>query len=398
MTSAETQIPSRPDPYKKIFRIDAFDGLRGVAALAVAVYHYACLAHPTWTANMAPSQQVWVDTPIYLLINGPFAVALFFVLSGYVMAAAAERRASSFFSSSAARYLRLTVPAVASCIFAWTLLQGLPEAANRLASSLENPSRWLEFTYQREIPSLFLASLDGSVGVYWRGYSRFNNVLWTMQIELFGSLAVYALYTFSTGRVRLCLLIVGTLVLPLLTEPSYLAFGLGALLFENHRTGFLDRFVEPLLTRILILIVAILLSFPGEGYHFRQGLPDVAEPWRLGEHRGYMHVLGATLFILATLYIRTLKAFFSQRLPLWLGRLSFSLYLIHVPILYTVVAFAYSDLIINKIIVFTGYLSLILVVSTIFERGIDRPLLKTLPIVRKEIDKRFRLERKDVRC
>lgn len=371
-------------------RIKAFDGLRGVAAFAVLIYHYMALVLPEWTANMSTDPSIWIDMPIYLLWNGPFAVALFFVLSGFVMSAAAERRRSSLMASTVARYLRLAVPAAASCLLAWVWLSLLPEAADTMAATVQAPSRWLEFTYQDDVKTPVLAAADGLAGVFVRGYSRFNNVLWTLKIELYGSLAVFGLYYLTAGRVRLFLLVAGSVLVPWLTEPSYLAFGLGAALFEAHRAGTLSYLERVRGLRPALLLTGVLLAFPGDGFHLRMGLFDVTEDWRLGEHRGYVHIVAATLLIVAVMCFRSLSALFSMRLPLWLGRISFSLYLVHVPLLYTLVAWLHVETRIAIPIVAVGYVLLALLLAVLFEQIVDAPLMRGLPGLRRRLDQRVR--------
>lgn len=376
---------------RSIQRIKAFDGLRGVAAFSVLIYHYMALVFPEWAASMSAHPSIWVDMPTYLLWNGPFAVALFFVLSGFVMAAAAERRSSSLMASAVARYLRLSVPAAASCLLAWAWLSFLPDAVDTMAATVHDPSRWLEFTYQDDIKTPVLAVGDGLAGVFVRGYSRFNNVLWTLKIELFGSLAVFGLYYLTAGRLRLYLLAAGSVLVPWLTEPSYLAFGLGAALFEAHRAGILSRLEHVPGLRIGLLLTGLLLAFPGEGFHLRMGLFDVAEDWQLGEHRGYLHVIAATFMIVAVMCFRSLSALFSMRLPLWLGRISFSLYLVHVPLLYTLVAWLHVETRIATPIVAIGYILSALLLAVLFEQIVDAPLMRGLPGLRRRFDQSVRL-------
>ena len=91
-------------------RIESFDGLRGIAALAVVAFHFLCMFHPAAAHAMA-ADPVWAaQTPLGLTWNGPFAVMVFFALSGFVLAAAADRRRGTLAGDLAARYLRLAVP------------------------------------------------------------------------------------------------------------------------------------------------------------------------------------------------------------------------------------------------------------------------------------------------
>ncbi len=368
-------------------RILAFDGLRGVAAFSVVIYHYLCLAHPRWTPDMSPDPYSVVDTPLYLLWNGAFAVAVFFVLSGYVVAAAASRHSSGLAAYTFTRYLRLAVPAAASCILAWIWLSLLPEAADTMANSIPDESRWLEFTYQNDVKTPLIALADGMGAVFVRGYSRFNNVLWTLKIELLGSLAIYALYALASGRVRIILLCLGTIILPALTEPSYLAFGLGAGLFELHRKGYLARLAKLPALGPVLFVAAVALAFPGNGFHARADLPWIAENWQIGAHRGYVHVIAGALLVLSVVQIRSLARVLSHAIPLWLGRISFSLYLVHVPLLYTFIAMLHIESEMSSPLILLLFIASSFLLAIAFERVVDRPLLIHLPRWRRKVDR-----------
>ncbi len=46
-------------------RITAFDGLRGVDALVVVIYHFVCLFYPQMTPSMADVPVAIAATPLY---------------------------------------------------------------------------------------------------------------------------------------------------------------------------------------------------------------------------------------------------------------------------------------------------------------------------------------------
>ncbi|MWP39345.1 acyltransferase family protein [Rhodobacter sphaeroides] len=368
-------LASPPSP-----RIAAFDGLRGIAAAIVVLYHYLCLLHPHLTPSMGKTLTGFADTPLHLLWNGRFAVAVFFVLSGFVMAAAAERRRSALLTNLVTRYLRLALPVTVSCLVAWGWLSLFPDAATRLQSTLVQPSRWLALTYQEPLKPLWFAVADGMAGNFIRGFSRFNNVLWTMKFELLGSAGIFVLYFLTEGRVRLLALGAASLAVLIWLPDPYLGFVLGAGLYEAHRRGHL-RPLPGLALPATALVAAVLLGSPGEGAHDRLHLPDVPEGWEVGEPRGLVPILAAALLLYAVLTLPALARIFATRLPLFLGRISFGLYLVHVPILYTVVCWAMLRGA-PEALVASVFAALTLALAIGFTWLVDEPLLRRIAALR----------------
>lgn len=368
-------------PPSQTSRIVAFDGLRGVAAVIVVAFHYLCMLHPS-LAPIAEDVDLLAHTPLHILWNGRLAVSVFFVLSGFVMAAAAERRHDLLIVSAGARYLRLALPATASCVLAWLWLISFPDSATQLQESLEDPSRWLNHTYQQPILPVWHALADGAVANFLRGYSRFNNVLWTMQIELFGSLAIFLLYAVTRGTVRLLALAASGVAVLLWFNDAYLGFVFGAALYEGHRRG-LFRSV-PVVLAVAALAAAVALGGPGEGAHLRLNLPDVPDPWKLGTSRGVMNSIAALLLTFALLTLPALARLLSRPLPVFLGRISFGLYLVHVPPLYTIVAWSHLQGVPEYVLV-PVYATGVLAMAWIFTLLVDEPSLRWLSGVRKRI-------------
>lgn len=370
---------STVDPPLKTGRIAAFDGLRGIAAAIVVLFHYLCMLHPTWAPMMAETAHWLSHTPLHILWNGRFAVAVFFVLSGFVMAAAAERHRNAVMASSVARYLRLALPATISCLLGWMWLSAFPDAAQALADRLAAPSRWLNYTYQEPILPLWYAVADGMAGNFLRGYSRFNNVLWTMKIELLGSLAIFLLYALTQGRLRLLALAAGGVAVLLWLSDAYMCFVFGAALYEAHRRRLLQS--RSVALSIGALVAAVMLGGPGEGAHVRLHLPDVPPEWHLGRSRGVVVGLAAALLIYATLTLPALARLFACRLPVFLGRISFGLYLVHVPPLYTIVAWSHLQGV-PEIMLAPLYAVGVLLLAWVFTLMVDEPSLRWISSLR----------------
>ena len=98
--------------------LSSLDGVRGIAAAIVVGFHTL-----PFVAIPPDVRNAWLATPLGLLVNGPAAVHIFFVLSGYVLALSAGRdrgvRAVTAFWTR--RVLRIHPPYVAALLFAWAL-------------------------------------------------------------------------------------------------------------------------------------------------------------------------------------------------------------------------------------------------------------------------------------
>jgi peptidoglycan/LPS O-acetylase OafA/YrhL len=300
-------------------RIPQLDGLRGFSSLLVCVHHFVAGFIPNLVVfNLLPMPW-FARTPLCVVFSGNF-VYLFFVLSGFVLAESAARRRQPFLLRACTRYLRLALPIMASLVFAWLLTRAFPRASHELVRAL--PQQWMSYSYSTDLPSFWHVFPEGFYWVFRHGYCKLNNVLWTMHAELYGSVFIFLVYVVRDTRKRLLLLVLAGISTIFILH-SVLSFVFGAFLREAWVAGKfgVSRWGAPAFVVALVLIASqpVLSSHPDR----------------------LVYPVGGALAIIAVLMSPALEAFFSGRIPVFLGRVSFSLYLLHVPLLITVFATAY---------------------------------------------------------
>jgi peptidoglycan/LPS O-acetylase OafA/YrhL len=378
-------------------RLVALDALRGVAAVVVLVHHVSMTA-PAVSAAYSSSADVavfstgwWVTlSPLKILFAGPEFVLVFFVLSGFVLVLSPLRRwpwnrpaprhpapgatgdaaepgttgtpdtavhATAATTDPAAtpsttadpgpdtttpphydwlayyprRIIRLAIPVVVSVALAavWILIVPRTGAGGAWMAKQGNPDLGIG-NLLRE------ASILG-----YTGRPDVNPPLWSLAWEMWFSLLLPVGVIFAVATRRWTLAWVALLLAASTTgylvgsEPlMYLpAFGLGALLAANRETL---QVRSALLTRtrggtlvwamIAVLGPVLLVAY----WLFR---PVLTEPWNAITLA--MRVPGAALIVATVALWPPVQRMLGGRLLAWLGAISFSLYLVHFPIVVT---------------------------------------------------------------
>lgn len=357
-------------------RVICLDGLRGVAACAVVAFHFFYAFTPALFADKARTGFSLFDTPLAVLWNGHFAVAVFFVLSGFVLAASAPRSAREAPLMIALRYLRLGVPALASSILAWAWLTGFPDAAREVQALTGSP--WFRWTYQPPIPPLSQAIWEGAVGVFLNGTTRFNNPLWTMQAEFIGSILIYGGYGVLRGRARPAAMVLGLLAFPVLGLFYLAAFCGGALVYELR-----PRLGDHLRLGLALALAGLVLgaTFPG-----RAPGDDLVSQLAATLGRNGPCQAGAILLLVAVLITPPLRRFFETAPLQRLGELSFPIYLVHVPLIVAPASALFVDLAPltapGLAALFLGTCLATLALGQIFLVAVERPVLAGLKAIR----------------
>lgn len=307
-------------------RISSLDGLRGSAALVVVFFHSFAALSPQLEPGLGIDPLPLIDNPFAFLWNGLFAVSIFFVMSGFVIAASAPGRPWLLPLTIILRYLRLAIPAGFSCVFAMGLLLLLPDALDAFRAL--SPSNWLQYSYSHVEPAPIGAFKEGAISIFVTGSSLYNNVLWTMKVELIGSVAVYLISTLP-DRCRSPILLLWFLSTLALREFNYIGFSLGALMFR-HRPTVTSSAAVALLFAGSLMIGGL---FAGIGDRLGWTFPFAYE---VGKPAHILSGICAALTVYSVLRSRWIAEGLSSRPFQYLGHISFSLYLVHVPIVYTI--------------------------------------------------------------
>jgi peptidoglycan/LPS O-acetylase OafA/YrhL len=316
VTEAGTTITGAPRPPIPD-RVGALDGLRGWAALGVLLFH---MMTETF-GEVFPVYKSW-----WALIatgGGGMAVCTFFVTSGYLLTihrwyvADNKRLIVQLFK----RYVRLTVPIIASALIFWAVLT-LDLDWSDPAGQIVDREKWLSL-FGRVQPDI-VAALTFAL---WRNYilsegQNYGPFLWTMAVQLWGSIIVMSIaYGQRVLREPYSPLLFFSVVL-LYIYPYLACMPLGALIALLQRDGLLFRNppgrVEGLVATALFLGCLVASSLV-EGFE-----TGGREEWKWDM---IVQTMLSVLFVAAAIRSTPLAGFLSNRVSRFMGRVSFPIYL-----------------------------------------------------------------------
>lgn len=356
---------------------NSLDGLRGLAALNVAISHFVCAFLPSmlyknyptiFTADNNQSTLFYIITSplISLIYNGHFPVLIFFVLSGYVLTLPyfqEDSNTSTLKKRLWGRYIRLNIP-IASAILISFLFYKLGLYHNIQAAKISGSLNWLSTFYPGGLKfSQFISEALYSSILF--GNAIFIPPLWTLRIEFIGSIYLLIFYLIKPQHHNLI--------------PSLTAF---ALLYLTHKSeaiyfyailagSFLNLFHSNKKLNPLLLVIGLYFG----SFQFNSQPHDILPFISIFDQKTFYNTLGAILTVYA-IKNGFGSTFFQTRPLIFLGKISFSFYLIHFIILCSISSYLYTKFSNNPlhlISLFTIYIAICIITSKIFELIIDNP-------------------------
>jgi len=319
--------------------------MRGMAALIVVVSHFFQLFLPATLLSGQNLEHTKFEAmirsnPLNFFYNGNFSVCLFFILSGYVLSVRffQTKDETFFYKTAIKRYPRLAIPAFVSVFIGFLIsashLSFFDNIQPITATLMKNP-----FEQQLSMIDTFY---HGFILNFFHYESTYNPVLWTMTYELLGSFLVFALL-WAVGK-HAIRYVVYLVLIGFFIQSYYLAFILGILLSDITHSSFFQQFQtkkHPVLFSIITIAGIYFSTYP-----YVDVQHTIYEPLRVfGETFPYLsfyHILGAFCLFTVVLVSNVCQRFFSHPICTYIGKLSFSLYLIHFSILFTFSSYVFS--------------------------------------------------------
>ena len=303
---------------------------RGIASIAVVFHHFSLAFLPQLKAAFWLGGLLY--TPFYAVLNGDGAVNYFFILSGYVLTLRFYRNysGSALAISVIKRLPRLMIPAGCSILLGYLVLREFP-ALHQDAASISGSS-WLSkfgnsYLPAHDVPTLGDAARQ-TLFVFFRARdSYYNSNLWTMSNEFFGSLLVFGLIYVvmhlvpKSGRTITVIHLLGILVFAGVHH-NFVPFLVGSYLAYLNSVGLPKIRMSSF--GVLMVAALALACYSTENWEIL--------------------TIGSLLFMMVLMGHEGLSSVLSGKVGVFLGNLSFPLYLVHTLVILSLSSYIFSSL------------------------------------------------------
>lgn len=315
-------------------KINSAESIRGLACLAVIISHLILTFFPGLhylnpEDKHLPNYNVFTtifNSPFTFFYAGSAAVYIFFVLSGFVLSYAILKNSKDInrkiASMTIKRYPRLAIPALVSCLLIW--------AAFHLNIDTSTTTYWISRMGNTN-GSIFYVIYDTLINAFIFGRSEYNWVLWTMMSELLGSIVIFALLYIKTNFKNL-IFFLSSMVFLIGSFGLSTQLGFGVFCFLFGMFMFLYGFKINNYLAIPMLILGLYFA----GAHNESSSYFIFNKF-LGDYtHSLLSVASGPLVVYSILMNNILSNSLDKKSIVYLGKLSFSLYLLHMLMIYIV--------------------------------------------------------------
>lgn len=362
-------------------RLYYLEGIRGIAACIVLIGHLknifdydfesrtlACLIGLTHSTLLG----TLLNSFIVVLVDGHLAVQIFWFMSAYVISIKLFGKYGNEYLKSAIikRYFRLAIPVLASVLLAYGLLKMGLMYNHQLADFSHSINPTLTELYNFK-PNLFQAVRSGLWDTFFsfKDSESYNIVLWTMGPELLGSFFcffIFAVFKIRPARYYFYLLFI--LASVFLQYYWLTTFVISYSICDIDHTPNGLKKVSTYLTGYIYskwyYSVGVILFLVVINGVFQQ------------HYSAYAKIFVSAGIVFSVFNSDALQSFLSSKLLVWLGKISFSLYLVHIPIIYSLSCYLYMHIGFGHL--YSAWISsiitviVVLIVAVLFTKFVDR--------------------------
>jgi peptidoglycan/LPS O-acetylase OafA/YrhL len=294
-------------------RLHILDSIRGWASIQV-MFSHTC--QQMFTHKLPEFGPYWIS-----FFDGSFAVAIFFVLSGEALSHAyfVTHDLNEIRKLAIKRYIRLTIPIFVSCLIIFLLMKThLTYFHEAIALSGADAPTKSFILFEPTVSSFLIFSV---FGVYFNNTfeASYNPVLWSMSVELFGSMFIFLVLFLTKNRAQRWSLFAILTPFIVIFAPYFLCFMAGMVFGELRVGGTFKRLSAHPAANALGIAAVFSVAFS------LTIIPII------GVHHGVVYALcgGAAVILFAIYSSPWLQKLFDNRLAHFLGEMSFPIYLVH---------------------------------------------------------------------
>ncbi|NIA58968.1 acyltransferase [Bacillus pacificus] len=349
-------------------RYEELDSIRGISSLVVMMGHhlmiFSVFQNYSYEDNKPFVMYLLKETPARLIFSsGNESVIIFFVLSGFVLYSSIQNNYDSYGSFLLKRICRIYIPYIVAILIAILCQTTMSEYGISYLSEWFNRSWTIESSLSLIVQHILL------VGKY--NTDAYNGVIWSLVHEMRISIifplvlmvclrrtlrdSLLTLFSFSICSVVILLLFHSSLTLTsyALTLHYTVLFLLGALVakYKNNVMFFYSNRTKN--EKIAWFLLAILL-------YMYEGLIGEIKVLNNFIFRDYVVAISACLFVILSLSVSTLSSLLRNKCLLYLGKISYSLYLYHIISLFSLIYMLHEILPLPIILIFSLVFSFIL--------------------------------------
>ncbi|OAS88193.1 MULTISPECIES: acyltransferase family protein [Metabacillus] len=357
-------------------RFNELDSIRGLAALTVIFHHYLLIFPEIVQETMGDNSYIALNiakySPLHILWAGHEAVIMFFLLSGFVLSLPFIQGGKVKYTKYLIkRIFRIYIPYIFSVFIAVFCLMmfsrgGIVNLSDWFNSSWNKPIEWkLFFEHFLLINSFKNGEFDQ---VYW-------SLVHEMRISIIFPFLMIAVLKWNWKYIlgsSLFISLFGFLLIHFLGNTidyfltlQYLFMFIAGSLLAKHRIHLISLFtsLSNPIKYILVSLAVLFYTFKWWGYNL--------SPLYNSFSVDVVITIGASVFLIMSLSSKKVSKFLNLKSVRYMGKISYSIYLYHCIVLFSLINIFYGS--INITLILIGSLILTLLVASLAYNLIEIP-------------------------
>jgi peptidoglycan/LPS O-acetylase OafA/YrhL len=358
-------------------RYRQLDSLRGLAALAVFFGH--ALGGKIDTPLMVFIQK----TPLGIMFNGGAAVMFFFVLSGFVLSLpfVGNEKPLKLTAFYVKRIFRIYPALILAIVFALLLREFVYDRAAIIhipGTPVFSDWRWYDFwnwDWSKEHIKDLVKTLI-LIGPQFN-FNLIDPPIWSLVIEMKISILL-PVFIMIIARSSATLNIIFLLIITYLTYDHLGAWSIGVfysgILIAKYKDDIL-RTIRSWPFIVVIAAAALGIFLYNNCFEFSSQIQEPDPSFKYIWSK-YIMALGSCVIIMIVLAKKSLSRFFEHRFFTFLGNISYSFYLLHMPVLLTVSSLLWNKPAFNGLLIILPSLLVTVMLSYLMFTFIEKPFQK----------------------